>query len=377
MDHEPPALSLRSATDVLAYLPYRFGYVPQDSFAVLALLQLGSGPRTLGLAARLDLEDLRDEEVRRDAFGHLLAQLEQDPTAGVVTVLYSEASWPHVRRGTDPVAAILGDWWASCRFAGPGTTFLVGPDRFTCLACPPSCCPPEGRSNVELRDSPVSAQMVLAGEVLVPDRDALGCPRTADPDRRAHAAAAALREAAAMRRRAGSDLPRWREQRLGDLAVLLDETSIARARPSRSPGDPALLGRLGIALAEPLLRDAVVAWVLGGRRLRPGCDAVEAVFDGMLSGGLEPPAAAHLDAATSALTELVRHSPAGRAGYALAMLAWLAWWRGQGARADVLRHQCLVEDPGCRLGLLLSDALDAGVRPGWARPERTVAPGVR
>jgi len=141
--------------------------------------------------------------------------------------------------------------------------------------------------------------------------------------------------------------------------------------------DPVMLGRLSAAFTDSDLRDAVVAWTLGGERLRPGSQAVLDTFGRLVRGGLEVPPEAHLNAGARLLTEVVRHAAPPRAGYPLAVMAWLAWWRGEGARADVLLQQCLQDDPGNSLGRLLTEALDGGVRPGWALPDPTLATGLR
>jgi len=49
------------------------------------------------------------------------------------------------------------------------------------------------------------------------------------------------------------------------------------------------------------------------------------------------------------------------------LLATLAWWQGDGARAAVLLGRALRDDPTYRLAQLLRSALEAGLAPGWAR----------
>ena len=57
------------------------------------------------------------------------------------------------------------------------------------------------------------------------------------------------------------------------------------------------------------------------------------------------------------LEALVAHGRAGAQAPALTLLALLAWWRGDGARARVLLDRALEDDPDYRLARLLDDAL--------------------
>ena len=61
---------------------------------------------------------------------------------------------------------------------------------------------------------------------------------------------------------------------------------------------------------------------------------------------------------------------AGRTGAqapALTLLALLAWWRGDGARARLLLDGALDADADYHLAELLDDALMAAIPPGWVR----------
>ncbi|WP_418607536.1 DUF4192 family protein [Georgenia sp. SUBG003] len=49
------------------------------------------------------------------------------------------------------------------------------------------------------------------------------------------------------------------------------------------------------------------------------------------------------------------------------MLAYLAWWGNEGARADVVARQALAEEPGHRLAELVVAALEGGMPPAWVR----------
>jgi len=51
------------------------------------------------------------------------------------------------------------------------------------------------------------------------------------------------------------------------------------------------------------------------------------------------------------------------------LLALLAWWRGDGARAEVLLARAFESGPAYRLAHLIDDAVAQGVPPGWVRAE--------
>ncbi|MBO9569182.1 MAG: DUF4192 family protein, partial [Cellulomonas iranensis] len=71
-------------------------------------------------------------------------------------------------------------------------------------------------------------------------------------------------------------------------------------------------------------------------------------------------------AAERALEGVVAHGRRRAQAPATTLLALLAWWRGDGARAGVLVERAVTDDPGYRLAHLLRGALDAGLAPGWA-----------
>lgn len=372
MDDDAITIRLDRPHEVLAYIPYRFGFVPTESLALLAVLEPTPDTLAVGLAARLDIADLTDPEILAAARTGVLTQMAMDPTVGAVVVVYTDAPLEDVRAGRGPGGQVLAAWLRDFPYADPTAAMIVTPRVFACVECAePPCCPTEGHPVERLSETAIAAHMVLGGEMLAESRDALGCPRGAEPERARSAAQAATRERRAMGRHRPEQARRWRGRVLDDFAAML-----AQAGPGGSwPPDAALLGRLGAALTDPHLRDAVVAWTLGGSRIRPESPRVLDVFEGVLSGCLESPATEHLNASAAVLTEVARHAAPNKAGHALAVLGWLAWWRGEGARADVLQRQCFEEDPRCRLGRLLAQVLDGGVRPGWARPQTSVAPG--
>ncbi len=223
--------------------------------------------------------------------------------------------------------------------------------------------------------------MVLAGSSVASCRQDVGRIPLADGEaRRAVARVRRRWEARGLRAHdegAGA-VERWRTDSVAAWRRAVDEQL---DRPAGATA--AALGRLEAGLADARVRDAVlVALVPGqgdlpercvrGERIRGEDDAdlgraVALVVDPR-SGVAAPPSATRLHEAV--LEAVVAHGEHGRQPAALTLLGMLAWWRGDGARAQILLERALGQDGGYRLALLLSDALSQGLGPGWARADR-------
>ncbi|WP_250445441.1 DUF4192 family protein, partial [Actinotalea sp. C106] len=169
----------------------------------------------------------------------------------------------------------------------------------------------------------------------------------------------------------GAAAQRWREQGLA-----LWRQEVARARVDESDqAAPTVLGRLQAALDDVLVRDGVL---LG---LVPGADRVA---DRVVAGGggdevgqvlraiIDPevgsaPEQERTTAARAVLEAVVAHAPRRSQAPASTLLAVVAWWNGDGARASVLCERALEADEDHRLALLVHEALVQGMPPGWLR----------
>jgi len=72
-------------------------------------------------------------------------------------------------------------------------------------------------------------------------------------------------------------------------------------------------------------------------------------------------------AGVEVLEAVVAHTRTADQAAALTLLALIAWWQADGARAGVLLGRALDGDPDHRLALLLTEALARGLSPGWIR----------
>ena len=416
--------------DLLAYIPYRLGFVPAESVVAVSL----SGPRQrVGLVARVDLDDLRlrqpDDPDGPDgaATARWLADHVVDDGADRAVVVLYTATDPTVpvspaRRAVDLLRARL-------ERRLPGTeVWLVAPTGFRALDCvDPTCCPPQGRPLTALQGSRVAAHMVLEGRSVAGTREEryalrpapeaartqarraaarwtdtrrrllngtrypegggpIDGPAPADAPARRPGAVSGPRTAPAQGLRAERALAEWGAQSLGLWR------SAVRAAAAAEPGQPVVLspvdlGKIGAALADIPVRDAVLLSLAPGteetalrtarRQLDGDTDAATGTVMARIVDPDQgvPPDEDGTRAACVVLEAVVTHVPRNRRAPAYLLLALVAWWRGDGGLAAERVSDALGVDPGYRLALLLRGALAGGVPPGWVRRSRGSFPG--
>ncbi|GIG39541.1 hypothetical protein Cph01nite_13030 [Cellulomonas phragmiteti] len=337
------------------------------------------GPRgRVGLVARVDLQDLADPEHGPQVARSLAAHLDRDGARRTVLVLYTGVA-------ADVDDALVGAAAAHAAEAfdvpfGGADVLVVGDTSYRCLACDPSCCPPGGRPSSDLQSTRTGAEMVLAGSVVAPERAALarvgGAPTAA---RRAVARVRRRRTEARARAVASGPraLTRWRAESLAAWRALVAAADGTGGGVGGNLTRIALLGRVEAGLADRRVRDAVLVATLPGagslpeRALAEAGPAEDAEVGAAIGRLVDPtvgePPDDSLHAVRTALEDVVSHGRRGAQAPASTLLATLAWWQGDGARAAVLLDRALVDDPSYRLGHLMRSALDAGLAPGWVR----------
>ena len=67
---------------------------------------------------------------------------------------------------------------------------------------------------------------------------------------------------------------------------------------------------------------------------------------------------------------IARHAQGRHRADAVAVMAWAAWWEGDGAQGLDLSGLALDALPGHPLAALVRDALRVGTAPGWVRAGR-------
>ncbi|HUX69871.1 MAG TPA: DUF4192 domain-containing protein [Cellulomonadaceae bacterium] len=382
-------IRVREPRELIALIPHQLGFQPDESAVVVSLRE----PRgRVGLVARVDLDDLSDASSGPQLARTLVTHLVHDGAARAVLVLYTADDGAVATRAAPLVGETAGQphTWRSPRvrtaarhladaaepYLGEVDTWVVGPRGYGGLDCTsPDCCPPGGRPLTELESTTTGAHMVLAGSVVAARREDLARIPRAGVDARRRAAAARVR---AERRRsvavaAGSAaVCRWRDE-----AIALWRAEVAAGRDGHSGERPSRLGRIEAALGDIRVRDAILVSFVPGtgdlaeRTVGTGAGIEHEVSCAVArivapSDGLAPP----LESTVShraALEAVVAHGRLDAQAPALSLLAVLAWWSADGARAAVLLDRALEADPGYRLALLVREAVDAGMPPGWVR----------
>ncbi len=415
--------------DLLAYIPYRLGFEPVESVVAVSL----TGPRQrVGLVARVDLDDLRLRQpddpdgpdgaaTARWLTDHVVA----DGADRAVVVLYT-ATDPTVPSGAARRAVELLRARLERRL--PGTeVWLVSPTGFRALDCAdPMCCPAEGRPLAALKGSRVAAHMVLEGRTVAGTREERYTLRPAPEAARTQARRAAARWTdayrrllngtrfpeggpidgavpidRAARRRGAAFGPRAAEAAAEHAERALAEwgaeslslwRSAARVAAGARPGQPVVLspvdlGKIGAALADTPVRDAVLLSLAPGTEetaLRTARRVVDGDTDKATGAVMAqivdpeqgvPPDEDITRAARQVLEAVVTHVPRNRRAPAYLLLALVAWWHGDGGLAAERVSDALGVDPDYRLALLLRGAIVGGVPPGWVRREQALFHG--
>lgn len=376
--------------ELLALIPFQLGFQPTESAVVVSLRTARS---RVGLVARVDLADLADADDGRQVARSLVSHLVGDGARRAVLVVYTAAGAAEADGVASRAQAHLQE--AAEHFLGEVACWVVGPTGYRSLGCAdPACCPPEGRPLTDLQGTAVGAHMVLGGARVAGSRDEVARIAPAPAASRRSAARAAARWAAQMPAGAGSPMHRWRRSGLTlwrtelgracvELAPAVQEGTAVGRGAGRGPAtweapEATVVGRIRAALDDVLVRDAVmVGFVPGTDQVADGLIAEDAGADvgGALRAIVDPEVGRAPDpvlhaAARAVLEDVVAHTVRRSQAPALTLLAVLAWWEGDGARAGVLVERALAVSPGYRLAVLIEETLRAGMPPGWLRVPR-------
>lgn len=385
----PTTIRTNDPRELLALIPFQLGFQPAES-AVLVSIR---GDRGVGLIARVDLADLGDRDTGEQLARTLVAHLAGDGAYRAVVVLFTAECLQDGARGAVGAAVAARLREAAAPTLGDVDCWVVGPRGYYGLGCMDrACCPSGGRPLDDLQGTRVGAQMVLEGVQVARSRDELVRIPVASPASRKAARRARVRwESRLTAAKGTAEAHRWRRDGLALWRTEVGRVAALGAADERDEPDdgvrpvvfgwaadapaPTAMGRLQGALADVLVRDAVLLTLV------PGADRVADLVvagDGGADVGralrtiIDPvegrrPDAARTQPARRVLEQLVAHSP--REGHvpALTLLAVLAWWDGDGARAGLHLDRALAADPAYRLAVLVDDALRLGMPPGWAR----------
>lgn len=302
-----PVARLSSPGDIVATVPSLCGFLPQDS---LVLLSLRGPRRRLGLTVRVDLPPPSMASVTVAA---LVDRVVQDGGTAAVLVVYAASPDPALAQAVQDRCAAAG--------VDVAESLHVADGRWTSYACTAPCCPPAG-TPVGAAPALVQAEHALDGRSVLASRDDL--VRALDPpaepvDLAEVGASWAATDPFAARTRA---LALAREA-LGQVAVPLASSTAAV---------------LGVALHDVRVRDELATWALDDS-----------------------------DALLALLHQVARQVGPPWDAPVCTVLAWVAYCRGDGARANVALDRALGTDPSYSLALLLRSALDGALPPADVR----------
>ena len=361
--------------ELLALVPYQLGFVPRDSVVLVGL----RGPRRrVGMMIRTDVADVAHPFDGPQLARNLVAAAARDGASSVVVVLYREQDLragehldAEATEAFDALLEALGDALEIRGVVAVGmrTYHEVEPDGTLSTA----------RPLADLESTAVGARMVFDGVAVLADRDDLGrVPVVTAAHRRA--AARAAREHALPLPDAEGGSGGWRARSLAEWRGAVRAAQRDASAPGTVRGRPTRYGRIGEALEDKRVRDAVLVTLV------PGTGDVAEIF--CASDGRErtedvgfvvrvivdpevaiAPDAALLEPARAVLRQVVAHRDNGSAP-ALTLLGLTAWWTGHGAEAAVWIDRALEVDPFHSLARLVREALDAGLPPGWVRRAR-------
>jgi hypothetical protein len=263
----------------------------------------------------------------------------------------------------------------------------VGESTYRSLLCgDDACCAGGGVGLDDVLGSRVAATHVLAGDVVADDERGLVADVQPDPDAPDHSGGEDPGEedpaGPGTRGARRSEAPRRAERRRWW------RTWTASFQAGRiSPQDATGLAR---ALRDPVLRDAVMVDVLGApptvtaRLLEAETLAAAAAlldsggaadFGRLLAAPPGPVGAERMGRARSVLSAAARAAPNGCRADALATLAWLAWYAGEGVRARLLARRATADEAAHSLALLVDELLAAQIPPPWATTVPTTPAG--
>lgn len=353
------AITLRSAEDLLAVVPYCLGFRPHESLVVMSVRSpVGPrGSRGLGLTARIDLADV----VRDHSSCELLAEhLRRDCAEFAFVAVYSRAL-------DGEVEDVLRRFLLALDAAGVPVMDCVHVSdvSWRSMLCDDNlCCPTEGKPLSQLLDSPVGPQMVLRGATVAAERgDRLAFT---DPDAAPRVHEVTRRAWATIRR--GGPTAVGNTRAFGLWRRLVDEalTSRSDGRPSQ-PATDAQIAQLASAMfrvrfRDALLVDTVLDWTDTFTALEGDLDGLAVVFDGG-----ERPDTERVDAIRAVLGEVIRSTDGVFRANALAALGWIEWYSGDLAMARDLAELALDIHEAQSMAGLVWQLSTAGLPPGWVR----------
>ncbi|GIG63758.1 DUF4192 domain-containing protein [Phytomonospora endophytica] len=318
---ETTRIRLGSPEDLLAATPYLLGYHPSES---IAFLGLASGD--VKVTGRYDLSG---SGAPRDPT-RVVENLSRQGVDSVLLLGYGPPG--HVTVDMDILRDALAQAGLPVREA-----LRVTEGRYWSYLCPGvDCCPVEGTA-FDLAGERVSAAMTFAGLQALPKReDVAALIAPCEAEARAEVRAALAAKSASLSEEllgARDTTARWDAWR--DEGVMLLRRVVAEVRESGRLPEVGDIASLCLLLGHDRIRDE--AWALVDEN--------------------EPEALVPL------WVRLVRHAEPEHVPVTASLLSYAAWRAGNGALSRIAVERALEAQPDYRLGLMLTDVLNAAISP--------------
>ncbi|MCL1800521.1 MAG: DUF4192 domain-containing protein [Promicromonosporaceae bacterium] len=356
-------IRLTDPRDFLSIIPYALGYHPTDS-VVVACVRANGG---LGMIARSSFADLTPVRSGKEIAALVAKNVNDDDAALVFLVCYCQKTDEFTKHRMKKYLGLfrkaLGDI--------PVETWVVGSHRFYSLDCTSSdCCPKNGFDISELEASSPSVALVYEGYAPAATRSVYTCLPEATPEARAE-----TEKALETTRREMNGLDSPKAFRQSAFAIWL------RLLEYQNRGEvlgPDKLGTLAAALEDRILRDAVLASCLPhGNDIAldlitekaTAKTGVHELLRAIVQPGPGAPEPKKYRQVTAVLDALSAHVGNTARVAPLTLRAFLAWWAGDGTLANHRLEAVSAIDSAYQLAVLLSTAMQAGIRPGWIRDD--------
>jgi len=357
-------IKVRNPRDLFSILPYALGYQPEESILVICLREQGG----LGMIARTSLVDLEDNKCCVELSKMVAHSAAADNTGRAFVVVYCRATDEFTLHGYKKQAK----QFAHALKPIPVETWIINSEVFYRIDCEEhGCCPPGGFPVSDLAETEASAALVYRGYAPSRNRDDyLRLPQPAPGN--VEAANLAASRFASEKRRNTAPIT-WRQKAFITWQNAVELTAQDKAIP------PKVLGVLGAALTDTTMRDAVLLSCLpdgaitANEIIENAKAAHQTAADLMArvvgDDELVPIAPDHqlirnaaivLEAVAAHATELRQPGP-------LTLLAFLAWWGGDGTRANARVRQALAITKDYQLASTLAAAIENRLLPGWIR----------
>ena len=365
---KPQLVRINGYHDLLSIVPCLLGFEPAESLVVVFV---GDGG-VVGATARVDLA-----EVFRPASLLDLAQLLGDRARAEFAHAATIAVYTDLPTVPPPmVGEVLYEISASLNEVVERIDlWVVGRTRYWSLGRDLRRRPHEGFDVSNLESTTARAQMVLKGINVAGSREDRYRIPAANKAARDRARAAATRCSSKWDAAMQSGPDAVGLMRRESYCDWIAATAAVKAGVELSP---TLAGRLAAACSDRWVRDCFLTWCT------PGGPAIAEKFatasatptdtELMLAAIAGPlsqnPAKSEASTGQRVLEAVLAHSSRNKSVDVLALLAFLAWWQGDGAGANIRCKAALEIDKTHTLTNLVARALLCGIPPAWVSTPR-------